>query len=58
MADGWFQTLRLVKEVGGKIIGFLVQIEDFQKTLYEKRKFITETQYCITLGNIRHGILR
>ena len=52
MADGWFQTLRLVKEVGGQIIEFLAQIENFQKTLYEKRKFVTETQYCITLGNI------
>ncbi len=52
MADGWFQTLRLVKEVGGRIIDFLAQIENFQKMLYEKRKFITETQYCITLGNI------
>ena len=52
MADGWFQTLRLVKEVGGQVIEFLAQIEDFQKTLYEKRKLITETQYCITLGNI------
>ncbi len=52
MADGWFQTLRLVKEVGGKIIEFLAQIENFQRTLYEKRKFVTETQYCITLGNI------
>lgn len=52
MADGWFQTLRLVKEVGGKIIEFLAQIENFQKTLYEKRKFVTETHYCITLGSV------
>ena len=52
MADGWFQMLRLVKEVGSKIIQFLAQIENFQKTLYEKRKFVTETQYCITLGTI------
>ena len=52
MADGWFQTLRLVKEVGNRIIDFLTQIENFQRSLYEKRKFITETQYCITLKNI------
>ena len=51
-AEGWFQQLRLIKTVGGKIIDFLAQIEDFQKTLWEKRKFVTETQYCITLGNI------
>ena len=51
-AEGWFQQLCLIKAVGGKIIKFLAQIEDFQKTLWEKRKFVTETQYCITLGNI------
>ena len=52
MAEGWFQQMRLTKAVGGKIIDFLAQIEDFQKMLWEKRKFVTETQYCITLGNI------
>jgi len=52
MADGWFQTLRLIKSVGNRIIDFLDQIENFQKMLWEKRKFITETQYCITLGSI------
>ena len=52
MAEGWFQQMRLTKVVGSKIIDFLAQIEDFQKMLWEKRKFITETQYCITLGNI------
>lgn len=52
MADGWFQMMRLIKLVGTKIIDFLAQIENFQKMLWEKRKFITETQYCITIGNI------
>ena len=52
MADGWFQQMRLIKTVGGKVIDFLAQIEDFQKVLWEKRKFVTDTQYCITLGNI------
>ena len=52
MAEGWFQILRLVKSVGNSIIDFLAQIEDFQKMLWEKRKFVTETHYCITLGNI------
>ena len=52
MAEGWFQMLRLIKSVGSQIIEFLDQIEGFQKMLWEKRKFITETQYCITVGNI------
>lgn len=52
MAEGWFQQIRLTKSVGSQIIDFLAQIEDFQKILWEKRKFITETQYCIALANV------
>lgn len=51
-AEGWFQIVRVIKAIGGRIIEFLAQIEDFQKMLFEKRKFITETHYCITVGNI------
>ena len=51
-AEGWFQTMRVIKSVGGRIIEFLDQIENFQKMLWEKRKFITETQYCIAVGCI------
>ena len=52
IAEGWFQQLRLTKAVGRQIIDFLAQIEGFQKMLWEKRKFVTETQYCITISNI------
>jgi adenine-specific DNA-methyltransferase len=51
-AEGWFQIMRLIKRIGGHIIEFLAQIEEFQKMLWEKRKFITETFYCITVGYI------
>ena len=52
MTEGWFQQIRLTKAVGSQIIDFLAQIEGFQKMLWEKRKFVTETQYCITMANI------
>ena len=52
MAEGWFQQIRLIKSVGNQIIEFLAQIENFQKMLWEKRKFVTETHYCVTLVNI------
>lgn len=51
-AAGWFQVMRAIRSIGGRIIAFLAQIEDFQKMIFEKRKFVTETQYCITVGNI------
>jgi len=52
LSEGWFQLLRLIKRVGSHIIEFLAQIENFQKMLWEKKKFVTETFYCITVGNI------
>ena len=41
-----------VKHVGEKIIDFLAQLEDFQKQLWLKKKFVLETQYCVTLDKV------
>jgi len=51
-ADGWFQLLQAIRAIGGKIITFLAQIENFQKRIFEKRKFVTETNYCFTLDRV------
>ena len=52
LAEGWFQIIRTISTIGARIIDFLAQIEGFQKLLWEKRKFVTDTQYCVTIGNI------
>lgn len=52
LAPGWFQLLNAIKSVGQRIIEFLAQVEEFQRMLWEMRKFITETFYCITLNSI------
>ncbi|AZK60184.1 hypothetical protein [Candidatus Desulforudis audaxviator] len=33
-AENWFQMVRVIKAVGGRIIDFLNQIESFQKMLW------------------------
>lgn len=55
LAPGWFQILRVIKSVGGRIVDFLAQIEDFQKRLWEKRKFVVETFYCIAIGCVHES---
>ncbi len=50
--ESWFQTLRAIKGIGRKIIAFVAQIENFQKRLFEKKKFITEVNYCVTLDRV------
>ena len=48
-ARGWFQMLQLMKLAAGQVIDFLSQVETFQKTIWEKRKFVTDAQYCVSL---------
>jgi len=50
--DSWFQIMHTMKAIGRKIIAFVAQIENFQKRLFEKKKFVTEVNYCITLDRI------
>jgi adenine-specific DNA-methyltransferase len=44
--------LRVVRQIAERIIAFLAQIEDFQKRLFEKKKFVVQTDYCITLDRV------
>ncbi len=41
-----------VRELGTAIIDFLAQVEDFQKRLWEKKKFVIKTDYVITLNRL------
>ena len=43
---------KAIKEIAKKLITFLAQLEDFQKKLWLKKKFVVETNYCITLDKI------
>jgi adenine-specific DNA-methyltransferase len=44
--------IKALKTVANKIITFLAQIENFQKKLWLKKKFVISTNYCITLDRI------
>ena len=44
--------IKAFKTVSDKIITFLAQIEDFQKKLWLKKKFVIRTDYCITIDRI------
>jgi adenine-specific DNA-methyltransferase len=51
-AESYLAKVRAIKRVGKIIIDFLAQIEDFQKKLWLKKKFVVETNWCITLDKI------
>ena len=43
---------KAIKNVGQKIIQMLAQLEDFQKKLWLKKKFVVQSDYCITLDRV------
>lgn len=44
--------IKALKGVAQKIIDFLAQLEDFQKKLWLKKKFVLQSDYCLTLDRI------
>ena len=50
--DRALARVRATRHVGHKIIAFLAQLEDFQKGLWLKKKFVLETNWCVTLDRV------
>ncbi|WP_374691193.1 site-specific DNA-methyltransferase [Accumulibacter sp.] len=50
--EQYLSKVKVIRRIAGKIIDFLAQLENFQKKLWLKKKFVVETQYCVTLGCI------
>ena len=50
--EQYLSKIKVIRKIARKIIEFLAQLEDFQKKLWLKKKFVVETQYCIAVGNI------
>jgi len=50
--------VKVIKKIALKIIAFLEQLENFQKRLWLKKKFVVETNYCITLDRIPEELYR
>ena len=45
-------VVKAIEKVGQKIIDFLAQLENFQKRLWLKKKFVVQSDYCITLDRV------
>jgi len=48
----YLKRIQVLRRIARPVIKFLAQLEDFQKKLWLKKKFVTETQYCITLDRV------
>lgn len=52
LVEGSLEKVRALRRVADKIISFLAQLEKFQKKLWLKKKFVLETNYCVTLDRV------
>lgn len=50
--EQYLSKVKVIRRIAHKIIDFLAQIENFQKKLWLKKKFVVETNYCMTLDRI------
>ncbi|TXR40812.1 site-specific DNA-methyltransferase [Ectopseudomonas mendocina] len=50
--DDYLKKLRVLRKIARRIIDFLAQLEDFQKKLWLKKKFVVETNWLISLDRI------
>ena len=50
--EQYLSKIKVIRNIAGKIIDFLAQLEDFQRKLWLKKKFVVETQYCIVVDAI------
>ncbi len=50
--EQYLSKIKAIRRIAHKIIDFLEQLENFQKKLWLKKKFVTETNYCVTLDRV------
>jgi adenine-specific DNA-methyltransferase len=50
--ESYLSKIKVLRKIAGKLIDFLAQLENFQKKLWLKKKFIIGTNYCITLDRL------
>lgn len=46
------RMIQCLRSIGQELITFLAQLEDFQKRLYSKKRFVTQVEYCISIDQV------
>jgi adenine-specific DNA-methyltransferase len=54
--EQYLSQIKVIRNIAHKIISFVSQLENFQKRLWLKKKFVIETNYCITLDRVPESL--
>jgi len=52
------RTIRVIRQLAEEVITFLAQIENVQKRLFEKKKFVLRTDYLVPIKEVSHDLWR
>lgn len=55
-AEEYLSKIRAIRRCALPLIRMLAQLEDFQKKLWLKKKFVVETRYCLTLDRVPEAL--
>lgn len=55
-AEEYLSKIRAIRRCALPVIRMLTQLEDFQKKLWLKKKFVVETRYCLTLDRVPEAL--
>lgn len=50
--ESYLAKIKVFRKIAQQLIDFLAQLEDFQKRLYLKKKFVLDAEYCVTLDRV------
>ncbi len=54
--EQYLTKIKALRGIARKIIDFLELLENFQKKLWLKKKFVVETNYCVTLDRVAEAL--
>ena len=55
-AEEYLSKIRAIRRCALPVIEMIAQLENFQKKLWLKKKFVVETRYCITLDRVPESL--
>ena len=55
-AEEYLSKIRAIRRCALPVIGMVAQLEEFQKKLWLKKKFVVETRYCLTLDRVDESL--
>lgn len=50
--ESYLAKVKVLRQIAKQLIAFLAQLEEFQKRLWLKKKFVVDTEYCVSLDRI------